>query len=102
VRLAFTVAVVSGASMQPHLYAGDCVLVRRGQRARIGDVVLVRRPDRKDLVVVKRVRSVLSDGRLWLGGDNPASSDDSREFGAVDPRAVLGRVLWRYRPLRRT
>ena len=87
--------------MQPHLYAGDCVLIRRGARARRGDVVLVRRPDRPELLVVKRVWDVLSDGRLWLAGDNPTHSDDSREFGAVAASAVEGRVVWRYRPLRR-
>ena len=100
-RLPYAVAVVDGASMEPHLYAGDCVLIRRGMRARVGDVVLVRRPDRPELLVVKRVREVLSDGRIWLAGDNPAASDDSRAFGAVPSSAVQGRVLWRYRPLRR-
>jgi nickel-type superoxide dismutase maturation protease len=99
VRSPFTVAVVAGASMEPHLYAGDCVLVRRGTRARVGDVVLIRRPDRVDLLVVKRVREVLSDGRLWLSGDNPSASADSREFGAVGRDGVAGRVVWRYRPL---
>jgi nickel-type superoxide dismutase maturation protease len=101
VRLPYGVAVVDGASMQPHLLAGDCVLVRRGGRARVGDVVLVRRPDRPELVVVKRVRQVLSDGRVWLAGDNPAASDDSRLFGAVPTGVIEGRVIWRYRPLRR-
>jgi nickel-type superoxide dismutase maturation protease len=101
VRFPFAVAVVSGASMEPHLYAQDCVLIRRDGRRRVGDVVLVRRPDRPELLVVKRVREVLSDGRLWLAGDNPAASDDSRVFGAVDPGSIQGRVVWRYRPLRR-
>lgn len=100
-RFPFGLAVVSGVSMQPHLYAGDCVLVRRGQRARVGDVLLVRRPDRPELVVVKRVREVLADGRLWLAGDNPRASDDSRIFGPVTLGAVQGRVIWRYRPLMR-
>jgi nickel-type superoxide dismutase maturation protease len=101
VRFPWGIAVVSGTSMQPHLYAGDCVVIHRGNRARAGDVVLVRRPDRGELLVVKRVRDVLSDGRLWLAGDNPAESDDSRVFGAVPAEAVEGRVIWRYRPLRR-
>ena len=96
----FGVAVVSGASMQPHLYAGDCVLTRRGGRARVGDVVLLRRPDRPDLLVVKRVRAVRPEG-LWVEGDNPSASDDSRLFGAVPGDAVEGRVVLRYRPLRR-
>jgi nickel-type superoxide dismutase maturation protease len=87
--------------MVPHLHDGDCVLVRRGTRARAGDVVVVRRPDRPHLLVVKRVREVLADGRLWLAGDNPGESDDSRLFGALPAEAVEGRVLFRYRPLRR-
>ncbi|MFL6241252.1 MAG: S26 family signal peptidase [Actinomycetes bacterium] len=41
----------------------------------------------------------MSDGRLWLAGDNPSASDDSRLFGAVPVTAVEGRVLWRYSPL---
>jgi phage repressor protein C with HTH and peptisase S24 domain len=88
--------------MEPQLYAGDCVLVRRGRRARVDDIVLVRRPDRPDVLMVKRVREVLGDGRLWLAGDNPSYSDDSRVFGSVDADAVEGRVVWRYRPLRRS
>jgi nickel-type superoxide dismutase maturation protease len=101
VRFPFGVAVVAGASMQPHLYDGDCVLVRRRARPRAGDVVLVRRPDRPDLLIVKRVQEVHPDGRLWLTGDNPSASDDSRLFGAVEPAAVEGRVAFRYRPLLR-
>jgi len=101
VRIPFGVAVVSGASMQPHLYAGDCVLIRQGSRARAGDVVLLHRPDRRELLVVKRVRNRLGDGRLWLEGDNPLASDDSRLFGPVGPEEIVGRVVWRYRPLRR-
>ena len=99
VRFPFTVAVVAGTSMQPHLYDGDCVLIRRGDRAHIGDVVLARRPDRPSLLIVKRVREVLSDGQLWLSGDNPSASDDSRVFGAVATGDILGRVVLRYRPL---
>jgi nickel-type superoxide dismutase maturation protease len=105
VRFPLGVAVVSGASMQPHLYAGDCVLLRRGLRrggrARVGDVVLLRRPDRRELLVVKRVTALVADGGLWVEGDNPAASDDSRLFGPVGAAAIEGRVVWRYRPLHR-
>jgi nickel-type superoxide dismutase maturation protease len=101
VRSPYGVAVVAGASMAPRLRDGDFVVVRRGSRARVGDVVVVRRPDRPGLVVVKRVREVLSDGRLWLAGDNPGESDDSRAFGAVPVNAVIGRVAFRYWPLAR-
>ncbi len=100
-RLPFGRAAVAGDSMLPTLHPGDFVVVRRGRRVRRGDVVVLRRPDRPELLVVKRVREVLSDGALWVAGDNPAASDDSRLFGAVPPACVEGRVVWRYWPPRR-
>lgn len=93
--------VVAGRSMEPALRAGDFLVVRRGERASVGAVVVARRPDRPGLLVTKRVEQVLPDGSLWLRGDNPAASDDSRLFGAVPPAAVVGRVLLRYWPPRR-
>ncbi len=85
--------------MAPTLRAGDFLLVRYGgRRPRAGDIVVVRRPDRPSLLVVKRVRRSLTDARLWLSGDNPAESDDSRVFGAVPLQAVYARVLCRYWP----
>lgn len=89
---------VHGRSMAPTLLPGDLLLVRAGARVRPGDLVVVRRPDRPQLLLVKRaVRPV--DGGWWLEGDNPAASEDSRVFGPARP---LARVVWRYwPPLRR-
>ncbi len=90
---------VQGGSMLPSLHPGDWLVVRWGARLRPGDVVVARRPDRPSLVIVKRaVRRV---ARGWeLRGDNPLASDDSRLFGPVGDDLVLGRVLFRYWPLR--
>ena len=83
--------------MVPTLRHGDALLVRRGPRARPGDVVVGRFPAGPDLLVVKRaVRPV--DGGWWLEGDNPLVADDSRAYG---PGEVLGRVVLRYWPVRR-
>jgi signal peptidase I len=35
----------------------------------------------------------IPDGKVFVLGDNRASSIDSREFGPVDDTAVLGRVV---------
>ena len=86
--------------MVPTLHPGDWCLVRRGGRVRPGDVIVLERPDRPGLLVVKR--AIRPDGSgWWVEGDNAAESDDSRLFGPVPPSAVVGRVLWRYHPLRR-
>lgn len=83
--------------MVPTLRHGDALVVRRGGTVRPGDVVVGFFPAGPDLLVVKR--AVRPDGAGWeLRGDNPLGTDDSRAYG---PGVVLGRVLWRYWPLRR-
>jgi nickel-type superoxide dismutase maturation protease len=85
--------------MQPTLLAGDRVLVWRSGRIRPGDLVVARLPERG--VGVKRAVARTDSG--WLvHGDNTTASTDSRQFGPVADGAVLGRVVWRYWPLRRS
>ena len=91
--------LVSGPSMVPALRHGDQLLVdvRAVRRPlRVGDVVVVRLPDRP--LSVKRVARVEIDGALWVEGDNPFGSTDSRDLGAVTSDAVFGRVLLRLWP----
>jgi nickel-type superoxide dismutase maturation protease len=90
---------VDGDSMLPTLRARDWLVVRWGARPRPGDVVVARRPDRPQLIIVKRAVRRTPAGWL-LAGDNAVASDDSRVFGPVDDALVLGRVLFRYWPLR--
>ena len=97
-RLGLRAVVVSGDSMHPTLHSGDFCLVRQTRSIEPADIAVVRRPDRPDLLVVKRVVSRTPDG-WWVTGDNPAASDDSRVFGVVPDDCVVGRVVWRYWPL---
>jgi nickel-type superoxide dismutase maturation protease len=94
---AWVLARVSGPSMTPTVRHGDRLLVRRARpgAARPGDVVLARFPSRPDLLVVKRVQRVLDDGGVWVVGDNPLVTDDSRAYG---PAVAVGRVVVRVRP----
>jgi nickel-type superoxide dismutase maturation protease len=93
-------AAVAGDSMLPEYRCGDWVLVLRTPRVRVGDAVAARDPRQPDRILVKRVQRRDPDG-LWLVGDNPSASTDSRTFGAVPHDLVLGRILLRYYPLRR-
>ncbi len=95
--------VVAGSSMEPTLSDGDWLLCRflsSVERLAEGDVVVARRPDRPDLLVVKRVVR-REPGGWWLEGDNAAASDDSRLFGIVPDDCLVARVLVRYLPLPR-
>jgi len=88
--------------MAPRLPSGSLIVARPiddGTRLRVGDVVVARRPDRPELEIVKRIQAIEPDGAIFLAGDNPASSTDSRQFGVVPRRHILARVGWRYWPL---
>ena len=57
----------------------------------VGAVVLAQHPLKPDVRVVKRVRHVTDDGRFFLEGDqpDPLGSEDSHNFGPVQPTAIL-------------
>ncbi|HUF32886.1 MAG TPA: nickel-type superoxide dismutase maturation protease [Acidimicrobiales bacterium] len=93
--------VVAGDSMRPALEPGERLVVLRGLRPRVGDVVAAPDPRCPGRIVVKRVAAVGPDG-VELAGDHPAASTDSRTFGPVERRRVLGRAVWRYAPAGRT
>jgi nickel-type superoxide dismutase maturation protease len=88
--------------MEPLLPAGARLLVvpvGPGTAVRTGQVVVARRPDRPDVLMVKRVIGITNEGGLLLAGDNPRASTESVDYGPVQPRDVLGRARLRYWPL---
>jgi nickel-type superoxide dismutase maturation protease len=87
---------VAERSMEPALYPGDWLLVRRTRRIRPGQIVLARHPAQPGLLLVKRAAR-RAEGGWWLESDNPAAGAvDSRRFGAVPAPLIEGRVLTRY------
>lgn len=102
---------VQGDSMAPTLVAGDWALAVAPKTLRRGDVVVLEHPGRPGLEVVKRVAGVggdlAPDGRIlgrdevWVEGDNPGRSTDSRHFGPVDRHVVRARVRLVYWPASR-
>jgi signal peptidase I len=99
--------VVHGNSMEPTLGAGDRVVVDlwtyRHRRPRPGEIVLIEGVSPDSATIVKRV-AVSPEGyshdesRLWVLGDNPASSADSRQMGWIPLERILGRVALLYWP----
>ncbi len=45
---------------------------------------------------------IVPAGQLWMMGDNRQNSQDSRVFGPIDERSIVGRTILRILPLRRT
>ena len=91
---------IAGNSMLPTLSPGDFVIVDRAayraRAPRLGEIVLAQDPRDARRTIVKRVVRRDPEGRIWLSGDNPAESTDSRAFGSIPAALVVGRVAWRY------
>jgi nickel-type superoxide dismutase maturation protease len=90
--------VVADTSMRPGVEPRDRVLVWQWGRVRAGDLVVFREPDRQLTFGVKRVSGINADGSVVVRGDNPNVSRDSRDYGPVPRRLVIGRAIYRYLP----
>ncbi len=83
--------------MRPTLLNDEHVLVDEcaysNEAPSESDVVLARHPYKTSVRMIKRICRIESDGRIFLVGDNPDSSTDSRSFGTIEPDRILGRVV---------
>jgi nickel-type superoxide dismutase maturation protease len=88
--------------MLPALLPGDRLLLIPVRRIRAGDVVALPDPRQPDRLLVKRAAAIDKDtGTVTVLGDNATASTDSRTFGPVDRRRLLGPAVYRYAPRER-
>lgn len=91
---------VKGNSMLPLLKPEEEVLIylrfHHHQSLNVGDIVVAKHPHRNDLQIIKRVDFISEEGKLFLRGDNPEESTDSRQFGMVCLEEIIGRVTCRF------
>ncbi len=100
---------IASESMWPELLKGDRVVVDKTAYRRIppqrGDIIVFVYPDDRSMVYCKKVAglpgSILKDGEkdftvphgmVYVYGNNPSKSEDSRVFGPVPLRDVIGKV----------
>jgi len=92
--------------MRPTLLPGDRLLVdRRAYRdrpPRVGELVVLVDPEDLNRWLVKRVSRVdPAGGSVEVRGDAAEMARDSRRFGPVPARSVIGRVYRCYFPVER-
>lgn len=82
---------VYGDSMLPALKRGDNVLVLCWFfNLEKGDLVSVKKQG-KDLI--KRVKTI-KESEIFVLGDNEKVSLDSRSFGWINKKEIIGKVIW--------
>lgn len=81
---------VKSEGMYPTLEKGQWVLVRRCNDINVDDIIMFIHNGHEK---VKRVMGIEGDF-IYLLGDNPRYSTDSRQYGYVKRSAVVGRVVW--------
>jgi len=90
---------VTGDSLLPEYLEGDFVLAVKIpfflDTFQKGDVVLIRHPDYG--VLIKYIEQVLPGGETYLVIGTHPLSIDSRTFGAVHKRNLIGKVIWHIR-----
>ncbi len=88
--------IIEGDSMLPTLKPGDCVFINPELKPEIGDIVFFRHPFIQNLYVVKRLADITPEGNYYVLGDNPPESTDSRSFGAILAKDILGVAVCRF------
>jgi nickel-type superoxide dismutase maturation protease len=87
--------LVEGDSMLPNLKNGDGVLINPDEKVSVGDIVLAKHPFKKSVIILKRLSEIDENGNYFLVGDNPSESTDSRTFGAISAKHILGKAVCR-------
>lgn len=85
---------IYGDSMLPTLKEGYQVICYRWayikNSPKVGDVIVAKI---KDLEIIKRVM-LIRDEEVYLKGDNEKQSTDSRNFGWIHNRQIVGKIIW--------
>lgn len=88
---------ILGHSMDPTFKDGDMVLINRlsyfFKKPKIGNVVVLNR----EKFIIKRIAKINpsagSGNKYYVVGDNQKQSTDSRNFGWVDRKEIVGKVI---------
>lgn len=84
--------------MEPFLKEGTIILVNRLSyllsKPNIDDVVIIKKFSVKEKdYVVKRITNIKNE-KYYVMGDNKEESTDSRDFGWIEKKDIIGKVIF--------
>ncbi|MBF8250151.1 MAG: Peptidase [Candidatus Levybacteria bacterium] len=78
--------------MLPAFKSGDLVLVNRLSylfgKPKVGDVIILK----KKKFIIKRIAKISKD-KVFVMGDNRKESTDSRSFGWIARKEIVGKIM---------
>ncbi len=98
---------VVGKSMEPTLKNGELVIVKKATIIRQSDIIFIAVFGKKLIKRVKKIKTLTEEQvdlcslaekepyYVYLTGDNPNNSWDSRKFGYVSTQFILGKVVYK-------
>lgn len=83
--------------MEPFISSGDVILVNRlsylFKNPKIGDVIIIKNNSKKKYLI-KRIQRI-REKTYFVGGDNKKESIDSRNFGWITKKDIVGKMLFK-------
>ncbi len=80
-------------SMLPALKPGDVVLVNKLSTPGVGDVIVLKNPEDQKMLLIKKIQKV-DDRKYFVMGNDLKKSRDSRHFGLVEKKDIIGKVFY--------
>lgn len=88
---------IKGTSMFPTLKAGEVVLASPLPylfiKPNVNDIVVCLNPQDKH-VIIKRIQAI-KEKRFFVVGDNYKESTDSRSFGYIARKDIIGKIIYK-------
>ncbi len=85
--------------MVPNFEEGDFILINRWAylfgKPQENDVVVLKHPHNKKYLLKRISRTI--NGAVFVEGDNKSESEDSRQFGPISKKEIVGKVLMHVR-----
>lgn len=93
----FPVGDVIGKSMLPTLVEGDSPIFTRifsRKNPKEGCIYVIQRGDKRAIKRLSKVIKVGIDTYCFFLGDNPSESYDSRQYGYINAKNIVAKVIW--------